>query len=65
MKVIHNQRIANEKTNLLMEGLSAFAETEEIIRLVKRRIQRNNLHVIEDHTDVGCWFIPEQLDRAQ
>lgn len=65
MKVIHTQRIADEKVNQLKEGLTAFAETEEVIRLVKRRIDRNNLVVHEEHTNLGCWFTPEPLRKAQ
>ncbi len=65
MKVIHTQRIANDKIALLMNGYSAFAESEEVIRLVNRRIHRNNLNIIVERTNVGCWFIPEQLNKAQ
>ena len=65
MKLIHRQRIANDKVALLMNGYSAFAETEEVIRLVNRRIHRNNLNIIVERTNVGCWFIPEQVNKAQ
>ncbi|MBR7553796.1 hypothetical protein ACFFJI_00405 [Allobacillus sp. GCM10007491] len=65
MKVIHTQRIANDKIALLMNGYSAFAESEEVIRLVNRRIHRHNLNILIERTNVGCWFIPEQLNKAQ
>ncbi|MET3682636.1 hypothetical protein ABID56_000717 [Alkalibacillus flavidus] len=62
MFVQYKQRIANEKINRLKDGYSAYAESEELIRLMKRRIQANNLTIYEDHTDIGSWFIPQ--DRS-
>ncbi|NIK11073.1 hypothetical protein [Alkalibacillus almallahensis] len=59
MFVQYKQRLANEKVNRLKDGYSAYAETEELIRLMKRRIKANNLEIFEDHTDIGSWFIPE------
>ncbi|WP_027964261.1 hypothetical protein [Halalkalibacillus halophilus] len=58
MFVVHKQQLANEKVDRLKNGYSAYAETEELIRLVKRRIQHLNLDIFEDHTDLGSWFIP-------
>ncbi|GEN45898.1 hypothetical protein [Alkalibacillus haloalkaliphilus] len=58
MFVVCKRRMANEKVNNLRNGYSAYAETEELIRLMKRRINSNNLDIYEDQTDIGCWFIP-------
>ncbi|WP_017186303.1 hypothetical protein [Alkalibacillus haloalkaliphilus] len=58
MFVVCKRRMANEKINNLRNGYSAYAETEELIRLMKRRINSNNLDIYEDQTDIGCWFIP-------
>ncbi|MDQ0351247.1 hypothetical protein J2R98_001050 [Alkalibacillus filiformis] len=58
MFVVCRRRMANEKVNTLRNGYSAYAETEELIRLMKRRINSNNLDIYEDQTDIGCWFIP-------
>ncbi|GAA0456227.1 hypothetical protein [Alkalibacillus silvisoli] len=58
MFVVCKTRVANEKVDRLLNGYSAYAETEELIRLVKRRIYSNNLDIYEDQTDIGCWFIP-------
>jgi len=58
--------LRKEKLNLLKNGFSAYAESSELIRLIKRDIIRNSLYVFYDETPTGCWFIPlpteEQLD---
>lgn len=53
------QRVFREqKINLLKNGYSAYAESTELIRLIKRDILRNALNVHYDETPIGCWFIP-------
>lgn len=60
MLMIHERRMRDEKMKYLLKGNSAYAETNELIRLLKREIERIGLHVFYDHTNTGCWFIPLQ-----
>lgn len=60
MFVINNRTIADEKFNHLLNGYSVYAESNELIRLMKRRIHSHNLDVIIEQTDAGCWFIPSK-----
>jgi len=50
--------IREQKINLLRNGFSAYAESAELIRLIKRDIFRYALNVFYDETSSGCWFIP-------
>ncbi|WP_077327464.1 hypothetical protein [Virgibacillus siamensis] len=58
MQIINKQRIRDEKIAQLLSGRTAYAESQEMIRLVTRSIERNNIHVHLDKTNMGCWFIP-------
>ncbi|MRG87692.1 hypothetical protein [Salinibacillus xinjiangensis] len=58
MLVLSRKMLVEEKTKQLLNGYSAFAENEDLIRLLKRNISRHELDVFLDHTELGCWFIP-------
>ncbi|TFJ93893.1 hypothetical protein [Lentibacillus salicampi] len=58
MYVIHQQQLRDEKMTRLKEGKSAYAESAELIRLMQRAIQREELYVHYDQANTGCWFIP-------
>ncbi|SET44847.1 hypothetical protein SAMN05216389_111138 [Oceanobacillus limi] len=58
MLVLHEKRICERKMNQLKNGYSAYAESREVIRLIKREILKNNMDVYYDETPNGCWFIP-------
>ncbi|WP_067730503.1 hypothetical protein [Oceanobacillus damuensis] len=58
MLPINLRRMRNEKIVQLKKGNNAYAETEELIRLMKRSIEKERLHVELLETDAGCWFIP-------
>ncbi|MGM8215603.1 hypothetical protein ACLIA0_08500 [Bacillaceae bacterium W0354] len=60
MFVLNNRHVADEKFNHLLNGYSVYAETEELIRLMKRRIDSHKLDIVIDDTDSGCWFIPNK-----
>lgn len=60
MLLMHERRMRDEKMKHLLKGNSAYAETNELIRLLKREIEKVGLHVHCDHTNTGCWFIPLQ-----
>ncbi|WP_164668384.1 hypothetical protein [Virgibacillus doumboii] len=63
MLIMHPRHLRDEKIAQLKRGRSAYAESTELIRLMKRSIDRNNIHVLYDHTNTGCWFIP--MDERQ
>lgn len=58
MFVINNRRMRDEKISQLKAGQTAYAETDELIRLIKRSIEKEHLHVHLDTTSGGCWFMP-------
>lgn len=58
MQIMNKRQIRDEKIAQLLSGRTAYAETQEMIRLVNRSIERNNMHVHLDNTNLGCWFIP-------
>lgn len=60
MLVFNKKRIVEEKIQRLQDGYSAFAETQEVARLIKQEISSLNMTVHEDETEFGCWFIPER-----
>lgn len=61
--VISTQDLCEQKLINLKNGNNAYAESEELIRLLERRIRRENLDVILDRTSSGCWFIPSGKER--
>jgi hypothetical protein len=57
----NRQIIVEEKTKDLLNGYSAYAETDELIRLIQRNISKHNMDVYLDQTEIGCWFIPNDV----
>lgn len=55
---IQQQRIRDEKIRQLRSGQTAYAESQELIRLIKRDIMKHDLQVHCDQANSGCWFIP-------
>ncbi|WP_339228378.1 hypothetical protein NSQ77_01175 [Oceanobacillus sp. FSL K6-2867] len=58
MSPIDLRRIRDEKMNQLRKGQNAYAESEELVRLMKRAIEKEKLPVQCDATSSGYWFIP-------
>jgi hypothetical protein len=58
MFVLNKRQMADEKLNELLSGNSVYAESEELIRLMNRRIESHELDITVDDTEIGCWFIP-------
>lgn len=58
MFIMDHKRIRDEKIDQLSKGISAYAESHELIRLIKRDIQKYQLFVHCDEAPSGCWFIP-------
>lgn len=53
----------DEKIRQLKEGRSVYAESGELIRLIKRGIEKEKLVVKLEKTDGGCWFIPDEKEE--
>jgi len=60
MTVLDRRVMRDEKIKQIKEGRTVYAESPELIRLIKRGIDKENLHVIYEKTDGGCWFIPNE-----
>jgi hypothetical protein len=52
--------LLEEKMKALLSGYSAYVESEELIRLLKQRVAKQDIDVFLDETEFGCWFIPNQ-----
>lgn len=58
--IIPTKSLVNEKMERLKNGETAFAESDEVIRILERDIARENLNVVFDRTPAGCWITPEK-----
>jgi len=63
--IISRKEIAKAKVRRIKSGFSAFAETKEVIELVKKELTKENIQVIVDETEQGCWFIPEKANELE
>ncbi|MBD8068961.1 hypothetical protein [Bacillus sp. PS06] len=63
MHIIQRKKLVKEKVDRLKNGYSAYAESQEVATLLKKEIQALNLHVYEDVTEVGSWFIPDKFNQ--
>ncbi|WP_163971625.1 hypothetical protein [Oceanobacillus halotolerans] len=65
MLYMNRRRIRDEKINQLKKGRTAYAESNELIRLIKRSIDKDeNLHVLFDYSDNGCWITPIEEKKS-
>ncbi|WP_243386064.1 hypothetical protein [Bacillus kexueae] len=60
MFVIDHRQMAKDKVERIRNGVSAFAESADLVQLIKKEIEVQNLRVHEDVTEFGSWFIPVQ-----
>lgn len=58
MTVLDQRQMRDDKIVQLKEGHCVYAESTELIRLIKRGIKKENLDVQLDKSDGGCWFTP-------
>lgn len=58
MLILDQKRLVQYKLEQINQGVIAYAESKELIRLVKRELNKQNIPVFFDETDTGCWFIP-------
>ena len=56
--IMNPKEIAKAKVKRIQDGYSAFAESSEMVRLIKRELSKLNLEVLVDETNIGSWFIP-------
>ena len=56
--IINRQEIVRKKLHLLEEGFSAFTDSQEVARLIKRELRKRDMRAIEDQTPHGSWFYP-------
>jgi hypothetical protein len=61
--IINRKRLAREKLEKLKKGYSAYAETEEVAKLIEKELANLNIRVHIDRTPIGCWFIPEKTEQ--
>jgi hypothetical protein len=64
MLIMNERTIRDCKLEQLRNGRTAYAESKEVIRLVKRDIERYGLDVYYDETPTGCWFIPAKTSKS-
>jgi hypothetical protein len=58
--VFTNKYLVKQQMEQLRQGKNAYAESEEVIRLLERDIAREKLEVFIDKSPSGCWIIPEE-----
>jgi len=58
MTVLDRRKMRDEKIAHIKSGRTVYAESPEFIRIIKRGIEKENLHVEYEETSAGCWFIP-------
>lgn len=54
------KELAKAKVKRIQDGYSAFAESNELVRLIKRELAKLNVDVQVDETNIGSWFIPKK-----
>lgn len=65
MFIIDHKQMAKDKVERIRNGISAFAESADLVQLIKKEIELQNLKVHEDVTEFGSWFIPIQPEQPE
>lgn len=63
MFIINHKQMAREKVERIRNGVSAFAESADLVNLIKKELEVQNLQVYEDVTEFGSWFIPVREEQ--
>ncbi|AVQ99618.1 hypothetical protein OBCHQ24_11535 [Oceanobacillus iheyensis] len=58
MLIMPYYKMRDEKLAQLRNGHTAYAESRELIRILKRGIEKEQLQVHYDETQKGCWISP-------
>lgn len=61
--ILDRRELAQSKLALLEKGYSAYTDSDEVARLIKREIKKRNLEVMEERTSIGSWFIPKKEEN--
>ncbi|MFC0557922.1 hypothetical protein [Halalkalibacter alkalisediminis] len=56
--VLNRKQMALKKVEKVKNGLSAFAESKEVIEIIRKELEKDGIDVYEDITEIGSWFIP-------
>ncbi|MFB4163012.1 hypothetical protein ACE1TI_04035 [Alteribacillus sp. JSM 102045] len=56
--VMNRKELALQKVEKIKAGYSAFAESQEVTDMIRKELDKQNIDVYEDKTDLGSWFIP-------
>lgn len=56
--VLNRKQMALKKVEKVKNGLSAFAESKEVIEIIRKELEKDGIDVHEDTTEIGSWFIP-------
>ncbi|KGX93369.1 hypothetical protein N781_09950 [Pontibacillus halophilus JSM 076056 = DSM 19796] len=60
MLYMNPSTMVHDKIERLLKGQTAYAESKELIRLLKREVEKRGISVYIDDTNNGCWFIPKE-----
>lgn len=61
--IINRGQIARDKLDHLQNGQTVFADSPEIIERLRKAIEELSLDVVEDVTERGTWFIPQETEH--
>ncbi|SDH74205.1 hypothetical protein [Alteribacillus bidgolensis] len=56
--VMNRKEMALQKVEKIKAGYSAFAESHEVTAMIRKELEKQDIDVYEDKTDLGSWFIP-------
>ncbi|SDH32762.1 hypothetical protein SAMN05192534_10452 [Alteribacillus persepolensis] len=56
--VMNRKEMALQKVEKIKAGYSAFAESQEVSAMIRKELEKQQIAVYEDKTDLGSWFIP-------
>lgn len=62
--IINRKILAKEKVENLKRGYSAYAETDELARIIEKELAHLDIPVFIDRTPFGWWFIPEKTKET-
>ncbi|PSL44084.1 hypothetical protein B0H94_109146 [Salsuginibacillus halophilus] len=57
--VMNRKTLALKKVEKIKKGQAAFADASELADMIRRELNRQQLTVYEDVTELGYWFLPE------
>ncbi|MCS1351625.1 hypothetical protein [Mechercharimyces sp. CAU 1602] len=58
--IINHKSMCKAKLKRLLEGYSAYTESDQVTQLLIKELQQLEIPVFIDRTPHGNWFIPEE-----